>query len=548
MATTSPTSTPGSAVGNIQHVIVLMFENRSFDHLLGDMPGVNGLNTPSGGLNPACYNLPAPTQPPGGSNQPVSPMKLLPGSAPATQNDQPVSYEADEITFLYDHSFAGMLGELYGQGTTGVANGQPVPTPPPTNPPTNACFYQHNSATASTLSYFAWNSLQVFHPLAANFVVCDAWHCDYPGYTLANRAFMHCATIGDQGLNDAGNEMVNRTSIFQQLESLNQTWKMYWPGQNCDTVWINGVVQRQLWSSQNPDGFNVSEVPISRFFTDLQSAPENSTLPFYSFIMCWNSVGVDTSMHPDSNVEAGENLLACVYNALRASPYWENTLLVVTFDESGGLYDHVPVVPATPPVAGNQPQTEGAYSFDFTVLGPRIPVLLISPWLQPGVCSTQFQNTSILRFLQDLGVGAPQSTPPAGPSLTQRDLTAPSIASVFEYAGFGLGAVRDPSSYPASVALYQKSDRYPSVITAEQILSDSSPSVQQAAPAPHLVDTTKEYLQGLPGHPDSGQAITRDFATTAELQAYYAERRDASIAWFAAQRKGSSVVGTTAAT
>lgn len=535
MAANSPVS--DSAVGNIKHVIVLMFENRSFDHVLGDMPGVNGVHAINGAPNPEIYNLPDPTQPPSGSNPPVTPMEIVTGAGPATVNGQPVNYEAAEITYNYDHSFAGMMSDLYGAGTNGVVNGQPTPTPAKMFPGTNPGFYQHAQDTASVLSYFAWYSMQVFHPLADNFVVCDAWYCDYPGYTLANRAFMHCATIGSQGLNDPNFEMVNSLSIFEQLERINQTWKMYWSGDNCDTVWLNDTVQQQLWNSQEPGGFNVSEVPIAQLFVDLKSDPENSTLPFYSFIMCWNSIGTDTSMHPDSSVEAGENLLACIYNALRASPYWENTLLVVTFDENGGIYDHMPVLPATPPVAGRKPQTEGPYTFDFTVLGPRIPVLLISPWLQRGVCSTQFQNTSILRFLQDLGVGALLSSPPAGPFLTQRDKTAPSITSVFDYSGFGLPTVRDPSSYPASVAPYQESSRYPNVLTCAQFQGDWTPSHVEGPPAPHMVKTMKEYLQGLPGHADSGKAITRDFATVSELRAYYAERRDASIAWFAAQRK-----------
>src|SRR5262249_3628605 len=145
---------------------------------------------------------------------------------------------------------------------------------------------------------------------------------------------------------------------------------------------------------QRTSEYNVTQVPIANFFSDLI----NRTLPFYSFIMCWNDLcanpnPLDTSMHPDSIVESGENLLAVVYNHLRASPYWENTLLIVNFDENGGMYDHKSVPAASPPEIGapvsyfHWKHSETKYAFDFSVLGPRIPVLLVSPWLQAGIAS-----------------------------------------------------------------------------------------------------------------------------------------------------------------
>src|SRR5205085_1801035 len=93
----------------------------------------------------------------------------------------------------------------------------------------------------------------------------------------------------------------------------------------------------------------MTQVPIQNFFTDLK----NGALPFYSFVMCWNPNSnnreKDTSMHPASRVEPGETMLACIYNALRESTYWTNTLLIVNFDENGGMYDHQGVPQTTPP-------------------------------------------------------------------------------------------------------------------------------------------------------------------------------------------------------
>jgi phospholipase C len=304
---------------------------------------------------------------------------------------------------------------------------------------------------------------------------------------------------------------------------------MYWPGSNCDTDWLNAQVFSQQYNPERTTEYNVTQVPIANFFSDLA----NETLPFYSFIMCWNDLGqtLDTSMHPDSIVESGENLLACVYNRLRASHYWENTLLIVNFDENGGMYDHKTVPAASPPEIGAPVSTfqwkgdPTKYSFDFSVLGPRTPVILISPWLQAGICSNQLQNTSILRFVQDL------LTPlaPGTVSLTERDRNAPSIAPVFDYANFGLAEIR--KDCPSDIPLYVGTSQTP-VITQAQIMGDSEPSLEQLAapPASHIVQVTRKYLSGLPGHPDSGKPITRSFATVGELCAYAKERRDAALA------------------
>ena len=199
-------------------------------------------------------------------------------------------------------------------------------------------------------------------------------------------------------------------------------------------------------------------------------------------------------MHPDSLVEAGENFLACIYNALNQSQYWGNTLLIVNFDENGGMYDHkrVPatVAPDFDPNNGQQPPvwtwkssiTGLTYSFDFTVLGARIPVLLISPWLQAGVCNTQYQNTSILRFLQDL---LPNTAEPYW--LTRRDQNAPSIAPVFDYSQFGASAIRNDC--PSNIQGYTNSTMYPNTISCSELTSDTPPTAEQLAARPRRISS-----------------------------------------------------------
>jgi phospholipase C len=545
MSTSSNNESTGesSAVGNIKHVIVLMFENRSFDHILGAMPGVDGVLDSQGNVLPELYNTMNPTTAPGEDNPATTPAVIVPASNP----DPPLPSESQLITHDFTHDFGdGMLQDLFGPGTTGVIEGQPQNNPPVTYPAINSGFLSTIAYAVSgqppngagALSYFKWGSMEVLHKLAKSFLVCDAWHCDMPGHTSPNRAFMHCATTGDLGINDndavGSTRMVNRTTIFERIQDTNQTWKMYSPNLHLDTNWLNEQVLSQQYNPQQPTAFNVTNVPIENFFNDL----ENGTLPFYSFIMCWSD-GQDTSMHPASEVEAAENMLACVYNALQSSSYWTDTLLIVNFDENGGMYDHrsVPqtIPPDDDPSGSQQPPistwyskyTDQTYSFDFSVLGVRIPVILISPWLNAGVCGTQYQNTSILRFLQDLLPNANLNDPYY---LTQRDLNAPTIAPVFEYEQFGSPQAR--TDCPSNIEGYGGSD----VCSEFQTAVTPDAAALAAPPAPHIEKITREYFAALPGHPDSGKPLARSFATVAELRAYAGERLEAALAYIREQK------------
>ena len=540
-----------SAVENIKHVIVLMFENRSFDHILGAMPGVDGVLDAHGIILPDLYNTMDPTKAPGDNNTKTLPTPIVPFLYP----DPQLVTEDQLIPHDFTHEFGdGMLQDIFGPGTTGLIDGLPQNNPAVTYPSTNSGFLStiaYNLSPAQpngkgAMTYFKWGSMEVFHKLAESFLVCDQWHCDMPGHTAPNRAFMHCATTGDIGIDDddrVGNTtMVNRKTIFERIQETKQTWKMYWPGMNCDTDWLNEQVSSQHYNPNDPTANNVTLVPIQNFFTDL----EHDHLPFYSFIMCWNPNSSnrtkDTSMHPASRVEPGETMLACIYNSLRGSKYWKNTLLIVNFDENGGMYDHQSVPNTTPPDCDRiatdtgielppifrwqSYKTNRTYSFDFGTLGVRIPVLLISPWLNAGVCSTQYQNTSILRFLQDMLPGANPDNPYF---LTQRDLNACSIAPVFCYAQFGRETAR--TDCPTSIRGYGGSD------ACAQFLADIKPDAAELAapPAPHVEGITRKYISPLPGHPDSGKPLRRSFKTVGEMLAYVDERRAAALAYIKAR-------------
>lgn len=512
-----------------------MFENRSFDHILGAMPGVNGVLDKEGKIKADLYNLLDPTNPNENENGNAKqiPFPITPGNAEA-------AYVTGNTDF--DHELYVMFADLCGPGTTGILAGEPQNNPWPVYPSTNCGFVQVNNQQTGggiypmqypIMSYFEWNSMKVFHTLASEFVVCDNWFCDMLGHTAPNRAFMHCATDGDLGLqntdnarepNDQSGDLVNRETIFERLESFGATWKMYVPGgeeckNNVDTDFLNNTVAAQVYDSNKPDMTNCTLVPLTRFCTDLQTG----NLPTYSFIMCFDNWH-DPSMHPNASVIPGENLLASVYNNLRKSKHWEDTLLVVNFDENGGIYDHVRPPRTVPPhpekTAGTFIVDGITYTFDFSTLGFRIPALLISPWLRSGIESQQLQNTSVLRFLQDqYCVSSPAQPIQTSVSfLTQRDRFANSIQVAFD--DFGLAAAR--TDCIQSVPEYKTDPRdictYP----------ENCGKKQQEPVKQYLADLTHEYICGLPGHADSGRFKPRIFQTVGEMASYVAERRKAA--------------------
>lgn len=277
-------------------------------------------------------------------------------------------------------------------------------------------------------------------------------------------------------------------------------------------------------------------VPITDFAADCRKG----VLPFYSFIMCWQpdtTAWTDTSMHPNSLVQPGENLLAAVYNTLRSSPCWEDTLLVVTFDENGGIYDHVFPPETNPPDPGRPVVTQSVVGccgnnwtldsqFDYSLLGLRVPALLISPWLAAGVDSHQYQNTSVLRFLIDkLNAEFAAGLVP----LTNRDANAPVLDSAFRQ--FGQKEIRQDC--PRWIECYQT---LPSA--DPNTLSDAIPysdgtlttpwappaSTSSAPPVSYIQELLNIYVAPLPGSPDTGKKITRTFATNADVASYTEER------------------------
>jgi len=216
-------------------------------------------------------------------------------------------------------------------------------------------------------------------------------------------------------------------SIFGLMTAHNLSWKIY------------GYNEDPLTRKNFPDTLKAPDTCFGRF-TDFQSDARNGTLPQYSFLEpSWGSTG--NSQHPNYDVSLGEKLIQDVYNAVRSNDQgWKQTLLFITYDEHGGLYDHVPPPSgATPPDA-----TPGEFGFDFTRFGVRVPAVLVSPWIPAGTVfrvpgSTPLDHTSVLKTIQ-VRWGLP--------ALTNRDAAAPDVGDVLS-----LAAPRDDDPLAGVVAI-----------------------------------------------------------------------------------------------
>lgn len=528
----------------INYVVVMMMENRSFDHLYGYFPGA--VETPYGfctGSNQ--YNLQNPAEQ---SGTPQGPVQVT---------------VSNQRAFNPGHSFSPMMTDLFGPGTQGCLNGAAQPPPPPYFPTQTMCGFISTNHTSDVMTAFEANQLQVLYPLAENFVLCANWFCDSPAETVPNRHFVHAGT--NMGWNDTNPvwpahpnqilpgeapDIYHAKTLYQSLDEIAGSginWAMYgfknFTSRNGTTACSYDSDMYAYTNTTTEPDENARYQAGHRDIGCLESDIANGNLPFYTFIMPslnYPSDANGNSMHPASDVQYGENYVAHVYNILCSSKIWNETLFIVTFDENGGLYDHIfPPTTVPPDSITYPPSTPQSPLFDYRLLGPRIPTLLVSPWLQNSgvglpnsIDLNQYQNTSIPRFVQDLFAakcgGGGQT-----PFLTQRDLYAPSFAaSKFWRSALPGGLPPTITPYPPSGGnswnWYYPLAKEPSCEGGDGATLLPAPPAGEEPPAKDAVDLVWQYVIHLPGHPDSGKGVARTFASRRELWEYLQERNAAA--------------------
>jgi len=387
-----------SQLSSIQHIVQVMFENRSFDHMLG-------------------FLYPKKTGPNG---QPFE--GLLGTESNNDENGNPVTvYQIDTgnpgAYFMPGadpgEGYANTNSQLFGSGR--------APSPPVatnggfvTNFAAAISFDQRDNrsvlsgTTASDImGVFPPAALPVLSGLAAGYAVCDHWYSSVPTETFPNRAFA-CAATSQGHMNDSTSSYTVQ-SIFGLMTAHNLSWKIY------------GYDAEPLTRGNFPDTANAPDTCFGRF-TDFQADAAGGTLAQYSFLEpSWGSTG--NSQHPNYDVALGEAFLQQIYQALRSGPGWNQTLLVITYDEHGGLYDHVP-----PPSGATPPDSSiGEFGFDFTRFGVRVPAVLVSALIPAGTIfrgpagATPIDHTSVLKTVE-VRFGLPP--------LTARDAAAPDLGGV----------------------------------------------------------------------------------------------------------------------
>jgi phospholipase C len=390
-----------AGIDEIEHLVVLMLENRSFDQMLGFL--YEGQKGPDGqhfeGLTGNESN-------PDDLSREIKVYKiqagldntyLMPGADPGEgfQNTNFQLFSTDDPVAGTKPDMKGFVLNFKSAIATDLAK-QYKDTLPDTE-------------ASQIMGMYTPELLPILSGLAKGYAVCDQWFSSVPSMTMPNRAFALAGTC--QGHLDDHPKIFTCPSIFGRLTKKGVSWGVF--GYNRDP----------LTQHDFPDTKNAPEEHFGHF-RDFQEKAKDGDLPAFSFLEpAWDATG--NSQHPNYDVAKGEQLIHDVYYAVRNGKNWAKTLLVITYDEHGGNYDHVPPPDdATPPGDG----TIGEFdNFDFTRFGVRVPAVLVSPWIKQGTIlrppegKGSIDHTSVLRFIHDRW---------GTDTLTGRDKAAPSIGGV----------------------------------------------------------------------------------------------------------------------
>ncbi|CAM04960.1 phospholipase C [Saccharopolyspora erythraea NRRL 2338] len=453
---------PAGGLDAVEHVIVLMQENRSFDHYFGTMRGVRGygdrvpLELPEGGT---VFEQPGP----GGS---VLPFSLRQG---AESEGRPVS----DIQYLgdLDHSWAGS-GKAWAGGWLDdwIA-----------------------AKTAATMTYYERRDIPLQYELADTFTICDAYHCSVFGSTNPNRNYLWTGKVGYEpgtkqravtnAAYDHAHPGYDWTTYPERLEQAGVSWQIY---QEWDNFTDNAVEYFKPFKAighkilaEVEGGYRTTEEFYTALFdkpeperrkllaqfesgraklTDAErrlfdramyrSEPETLVRRLRDDIasgglpkVTWLVPSAVDSEHPGSSTPVGSaNLVFDVLDAIASDPQvWSKTVLLLNFDENDGFFDHMP--PPVPP----ESETEDWYDGQPIGLGPRVPMTVVSPWTIGGHVNSQvFDHTSVLRFLERwTGVEEPNIS-------AWRRRTCGDLLSVFDFGTAGAARAGEAGRGPGT--------------------------------------------------------------------------------------------------
>ena len=351
----------------IDHVVVVMLENRSFDHMLGYL-SLSGRRPEIDGLRPGLANQYQ------GCTYPVHHLDVT-----------TLGMDPDHSSGAIDEQVAG--GHMSGFVASAAA--------------TLAGRADDRGDPGCVMGHYDRADVPVYDHLAEEFAVCDRWFSSVPGSTLPNRLYALCGVAAgsrdDRPLHVP--PLYHQPSFVRHLDARNISWRWYSfdPGtlRLADAHYLLGHHQRFGYFSKTglpwKTAFDISCNPkIPSFLEDAAAGTLRSVSWIDPAFTNFNPLGFPVNDdHPMADINDGQDLVLAVYDALASSPKWDRSLLVIVYDEHGGFYDHVP----PPQAADDEPEMFGRY-------GVRVPAIIVSPWLEPHTVShTLFDHTSIIKTI-----------------------------------------------------------------------------------------------------------------------------------------------------
>ncbi|XP_030471414.1 non-specific phospholipase C3-like [Syzygium oleosum] len=354
----------------IKTVVVLVQENRSFDHMLGWM---KSLNPEINGVTGQESNPLSTTDPDSG--------RVVFGDGAAYVDPDP------------GHSIQAIYEQVFGEPWSEESAYKKL-APRMEGFAQNAERIEKGMAE-TVMSGFAPDSVPAYKELVSEFAVCDRWFASLPASTQPNRLFVHSATSHGATSNDTLKllEGYPQKTIFESMDEAGFTFGIYYEYPPATLFYRNLRKLKYLknfhqfdlhFKTHCKEGKLPNYVVVEQRYFDLSILPGNDD-------------------HPSHDVSQGQKFVKEVYEALRASPQWNEILFLITYDEHGGFYDHVPTpvdgVPSPDGIVGPDP-----YKFQFDRLGVRVPAIFISPWIERGTVlhkptgpypTSQYEHSSI---------------------------------------------------------------------------------------------------------------------------------------------------------
>ncbi|HSS01229.1 MAG TPA: alkaline phosphatase family protein [Kofleriaceae bacterium] len=332
---------PVPRLSGIQHIVVVMMENRSFDHLLGWLPGANGRQA---GLQ---YADPA------GALHPTFPLAPTIGYQGCNYLDPDHSWEGGRIQ--YDN---------------GAMDG----------------WLRANSDVFS-IGYYERADRPFFNELAAHYTTLDHYFCSILAETFPNRFFMHAAQTPT--LHSVGTE-----TVITDPQTIPTIWDRLAAAGVSGRYYFSDVPFLGLWGDRY--------LPIARPYATFLAEAAAGLLPAVSFVdprFIDEGSGSSGDDHPHADLRVGDAFLSQTFAAVANGPAWANTVFIITYDEWGGFFDHVAPPRSVAANAVDPPDANGN-----VLLGVRVPVIVASPWTragsQPRIDSALYDHTSILKLIE----------------------------------------------------------------------------------------------------------------------------------------------------